>query len=103
MSGDVSVRVVWAACLRPQLEQWQQHARSAGWRLLAVEPQVQALQRAALCLRGDGSEHWADSPQDWQFDALPQRARVDVDWDRLQAGPLSKPLVACGAALGGLL
>lgn len=103
MPGDVPVRVVWAACQRQELEQWQQHARSAGWQLLSVEPQAQALERAVLCLRGDGSERWADSPQDWQFDSLPQRARLDVDWARLQAGPLIKPLVACGAALGGLL
>ena len=103
MVEDRPCRVVWAACQRQELEQWQQHARSAGWRLLAVEPQRQALERAALCLRGDGSERWADSPQDWQFDPAPQRAWHDVDWARLQAGPLYKPLVACGAALGGLL
>lgn len=101
--GAADVRIVWAACQRKELREWQQHARSAGWRLPAVETESQALRRAALCMRGDEGQHWADSPQDWQFAATPQRSPADVDWTRLQAGPLCKPLVACGAALGGLL
>lgn len=95
--------VRWAACLREDLQQWRGHARSAGWRLPMVEPGHQAAQRAALHLRGEAAGHGADSPQDWQFSRTPERAQADVDWPQLQAGPLWRPLVACGAALGLLL
>ena len=95
--------VTWAACLREDLQQWRGHARSAGWRLPMVEPGHQAAQRAALHLRGEAAGHGADSPQDWQFSRTPERAQTDVDWPQLQAGPLWRPLVACGAALGLLL
>jgi len=95
--------VRWAACLREDLQQWRGHARSAGWQLPVVEPSEQAAQRAALHLRGDSRGHWADSPQDWQFSPVPERALADVDWPQLQAGALWSPLVACGAALGVLL
>lgn len=94
--------VHWAACLREELTRWRQHARHAGWRLPVVEPEQQAAQRAAMCFRGDASQQWAQSPQDWQFDRQPQRAWTDVDWTRLQDSPMWKPLVACGAALGAL-
>lgn len=96
------LRVHWAACLREELQQWRQHARSAGWRLPVVEPERQAAQRAAMCLRGDTLQQWAESPQDWQFSRAAQRAWAEVDWPRLQDGPMWKPLVACGAALGAL-
>lgn len=92
--------VVWAACLREALDQWQQHVRGAGWRLAGVEPEQQAAQRAVVCLRGDMLQHWAQSPQDWQFDRTPQRAATDVDWLSLKGGALWMPLVACGAAMG---
>ena len=95
--------VRWAACLREDLQQWRGHARSAGWRLPMVEPGHQAAQRAALHLRGEAAGHGADSPQDWQFSRTPERALTDVDWPQLQTGPLWRPLVACGAALGLLL
>ena len=98
-----SARVQWAACLREEMTQWQHHARSAGWRLPVVEPAQQAARRAATCLCGDARQHWAQSPQDWRFDKLPQRDLAEVDWSELQSGPLWKPLVACGAALGALL
>lgn len=93
----------WAACLLEDLQQWRGHARNAGWRLPVVEPGQQAGQRAALHLRGEAAGHGADSPQDWQFSRTPERAQADVDWPQLQAGPLWRPLVACGAALGVLL
>ncbi len=93
----------WAACLREDLQQWRGHARNAGWRLPVVEPGQQAGQRAALHLRGEAAGHGADSPQDWQFGRTPERVLADVDWSQLQAGPLWRPLVACGAALGVLL
>ena len=95
-------RVHWAACLREELQQWRQHARSAGWQLPVVEPEGQAAQRAAMCLRGETLQQWAESPQDWQFSRAPQRTWTEVDWPRLQEGPMWKPLVACGAALGAL-
>lgn len=100
--GDAPVQVQWAACLREELAQWRQHARSSGWRLPAVEPEHQAAQRAAMCLRGDVLQHWAQSPRDWQFSRTPVRSLDEVDWSRLQGSVLWKPLVACGAALGGL-
>lgn len=96
------LQVHWAACLREELLQWRQHARTAGWRLPAVEPERQAAQRAALCLRGDTLQNWAESPQDWQFSRTTQRTPDEVDWPQLQAGPMWRPLVACGAALGAL-
>lgn len=99
----VASQVHWAACQREDLQQWQGHARSAGWRLPVVEPGGQAARRAALHLRGDSDGHWADSPQDWQFSRTPERVLADVDWSSLQAGPSWPPLVACGAALGVLL
>jgi Tfp pilus assembly PilM family ATPase len=100
--AEQGLRVHWAACLREELQQWRQHARSAGWRLPVVEPEHQAAQRAAVCLGAQTLQHWADSPQDWQFSRTPVRDASEVDWPRLQAGPMWKPLVACGAALGAL-
>lgn len=100
--GPEGASVHWAACLSEELRRWRQHARNAGWRLPVVEPEQQAAQRAAMCLSGDALEQWAQSPQDWQFAREPQRAWTDVDWTRLQDGPMWKPLVACGAALGAL-
>lgn len=97
------LQVQWASCLREQLLQWQHHARRAGWRLPVVEPELQAAQRAAVCLRGDALQHWAQSPQDWQFARVPARDLAEVDWPHLQSGPMWKSLVACGAALGALL
>lgn len=96
------IRVEWAACLREELLQWQAHARSAGWALPLVETELQAVQRAVMCLRGDAQTHWAQSPQDWQFERLAQGDRGAVDWLQLQSAPMWKPMVACGAALGAL-
>lgn len=96
------MQVEWAACLREELLQWQGHARSAGWRLPLVETELQAVQRAVMCLRGDAQTHWAQSPQDWQFARLAQRELGAVDWLQLQSAPMWKPMVACGAALGAL-
>ena len=101
--GQEVQQVHWAACLREELLQWQQHARSAGWRLPIVETGVQAAQRAAVHLRGDALQYWAESARDWQFGQTPERELAEVDWPRLQAGSMWKPLVACGAALGALL
>lgn len=95
-------RVEWAACLRDELQQWKAHARSAGWRLPVVEAELQAAQRAVMCLSGDTQAHWAQSPQDWQFGRLAQRDLAAVDWPQLQSAPMWKPMVACGAALGAL-
>jgi len=95
--------VHWAACLREDAQQWRRHARSAGWRLPMVEPSPQAAQRAGLHWRGDLGRQWAQSPQDWQFSRNPERGLADVDWQQLQSGPLWRPLVACGAALGVLV
>jgi len=95
-------RVEWASCLSEELLQWKAHARSAGWRLPVVEAELQAAQRAFVCLRGDTQEHWAQSPQDWQFGRHAQRELAAVDWPQLQSGPMWKPMVACGAALGAL-
>ena len=97
------MRVEWAACLREELQQWQRHARSAGWRLPVVETEHQAARRAALHLQGDTVQHWAESPQDWQFSRTPERAPDMLDWPNLQSSPMWQPLVACGAALGALL
>lgn len=97
-----ATRVEWAACLREELGQWHAHARSAGWRLPVVEAELQAAQRALVCLLGDTQAHWAQSPQDWQFGRLAQRDLPDVDWQQLQSAPMWKPMVACGAALGAL-
>lgn len=100
-AGEQQVR--WAACLREELQQWQQHARSAGWRLPVVETEHQAARRAALHLHGDTVQHWAQSPQDWQFSRTPERGPDELDWPHLQGSPMWQPLVACGAALGALL
>lgn len=94
--------VHWAACLRTELQRWQGHARSAGWRLPVVEPEHQAARRAAMCLRGEPLHQWAVSPQDWQFSRSAERDISEGDWKRLQASPIWGPLVACGAALGAL-
>lgn len=92
-------RVHWAACLQKDLRQWRGHARNAGWRLPAVEPDDQAAQRAVLHWRGNLDRQSADSPQDWQFSRAPERGMAEVDWPAWQSGPLWSPLVACGAAL----
>ena len=96
-------QVHWAACLQDELRRWQQHARHAGWRLPVVEPEQQAVRRAAMHLRGETWRHWAESPQDWQFSRTPERDLSESDWTALQHGPMWRPLVACGAALGVLL
>ncbi|MFM7025992.1 MAG: hypothetical protein ACKOWC_08055 [Limnohabitans sp.] len=96
-------QVCWAACLREELQQWRLDARKAGWRLPMVETEVQAAQRALMHLRGDTPQHRADSARDWQFSSTPQRQPDEVDWHRLQGGPMWKSLVACGAALGALV
>lgn len=96
-------QVHWAACLREEALQWQRHARRAGWRLPVVETDAQAAQRAAMHLRGDTPQHWAESARDWQFSRTPERQPSEVDWLPLKDGPLWKPLVACGAALEALL
>ncbi len=97
-----AVRVRWAACLLEELQRWQAHARSAGWRLPVVEPEAQAALRAATCLRGEQRQQWAVSPQDWHFSLTPLRPPSEVDWPELQDSPVWRPLVACGAALGAL-
>lgn len=96
-----SWRIHWAACLRSELEQWQRHALSAGWRLPVVEPEQQAARRAAMCLREDPTL-WAGSPQDWQFSRTPERELSLAQWQHLLVSPMWGPLVACGAALGAL-
>lgn len=95
-------QVHWAACLLQERQQWQAHARRAGWRLPAVEPVSQAVQRAATHLRTETMGH-AASARDWQFDPAPQRSPSDVDMQHWRDSPLWRPLAACGAALGALL
>ena len=102
-SGEGGVQVHWAACLRSELQQWQRHARMAGWRLPVVETEHQAARRAAMHLSGDLQHHWANSPQDWHFERSPQRDLDAAAWTQLQASIVWGPLVACGAALGALL
>ena len=97
------VQVHWAACLRSELQQWQRHARKAGWRLPVVETEHQAARRAATHLSGELQHHWANSPQDWHFEHMPQRELAEPAWTQLQASAMWGPLVACGAALGALL
>lgn len=92
--------VHWAACRRQDLQHWLGHARRAGWRLPVVEPEHQAAYRAASCLRGDALAHWAQSPQDWQFERAPVRSLDESAWQAVRASPQWGPLVACGAALG---
>lgn len=98
----VGTQVQWAACLREDLLRWQQQARSAGWRLPVVETENQAAERAAVCLRGDIQQLWAESAQDWQFSRTPERDPDALEWPLLREGGVWKPLVACGAALGAL-
>jgi Tfp pilus assembly PilM family ATPase len=93
----------WAACLREELHQWQAHARHAGWRLPLVEPADQSVARAASHWRGDRLHHWTTSPQDWQFDAAPQRQLLTEDWVQLRASPMWAALACCGAALGAMV
>ena len=100
--GEAGLQVHWAAGLLEPLQDWQRHVRNAGWRLPLVEPEMQAALRAATCLSEDTLRHWAVSPQDWQFSLAPQRPGAELPWPRLQASPLWRPLVACGAALGAL-
>ncbi len=100
--GEAGLQVHWAAGLLEPLQDWQRHVRNAGWRLPLVEPEMQAALRAATCLSEDTLRHWAVSPQDWQFSLAPQRTGAELPWSRLQASPLWRPLVACGAALGAL-
>lgn len=99
--SDVSM-VPWAACLREDLQHWQDQARRAGWRLPVVEPEHQAAKRAAECLRGEAQLHWVQSPQDWQFERRPVRVLDPAEWQQLRASAQWGALVACGAALGAL-
>lgn len=97
------LRVHWAACLSSELQHWQGHARSAGWRLPVVEPEQQAARRAAMHLRAEHWQQWATSAKDWQFSLAQQREVSEQEFGQLQSLPLWGPLVACGAALGALL
>lgn len=92
--------VHWAACLRQDLQRWQDQAQRAGWRLPVVEPEQQSARRAALCLHGDVRALAAQSPQDWLFDLQARRTLGDAQWQALQSAPQWGALVACGAALG---
>ena len=89
--------------LRTELEHWQGHARSAGWRLPVVEPEHQAARRAAMALLAEHWQQWATSAQDWQFGLTPQREMSEQDCEQLRASVMWGPLVACGAALGALV
>lgn len=95
-------RVEWAACLREDVQRWQQAARTAGWRLTLLETASQAAQRAMRHLQGDLQQHWALSPRDWLFQRQPQRPPEQLEGTAWQTETVWKSLVACGAALGTL-
>ena len=100
-------RVHWLACLRSEVHAWQRHTRAAGWRLLAIEHQEQAAQRAALCLHGGVQNLLAQAHQDWQFSGTEQgHAAADAGMlevlASLQGSPAWAWLSACGAGLRAL-
>lgn len=100
-------QVHWLACLRSEVQAWQRHTRSAGWRLPAIEHQPQAVQRALRCMRGDVHKLLAQAHQDWQFsDPHANHGTVDAmaedTWVDLQGLPAWAWLSACGAGLKAL-
>jgi hypothetical protein len=60
-------RVHWMGCAQARLAAFKSCTRAAGWRLAAVESELQAAQRGARALRGGVASLLTQAPQDWQF------------------------------------
>ena len=114
-------RVHWIGCSQARMSEFKSCARAAGWRLAAVESEIQAAQRGVRALQGGVASLLTQSPQDWQFrlsppigsinDATPPHSEVNVDADadadveieqaiqRVMATAAGPRLVASGLAL----
>lgn len=110
-------RVHWMGCAQARMADFKSCTRAAGWRLAAVESELQAAQRGARALRGGVASLLTQAPQDWQFrlDALagqanlPEReadpaspdseAAIDEAIRQVMPTPGGPRLVAAGLAL----
>lgn len=110
-------RVHWMGCAQARMADFKSCTRAAGWRLAAVESELQAAQRGARALRGGVASLWTQAPQDWQFrlDKLGgptarsehEAAQASVDSEaaiaealhQVMATPGGPRLVAAGLAL----
>ena len=98
--GPSGWRWQWAACARADLRQLRRACRRLRLRLWAVEPPMQAAERAWVHLVEGAEALWSIPPAEWHFAPQPQR--------QLTASPVpdvasALPLVACGLALAPLL
>lgn len=110
-------RVHWLGCAQARMAAFKNCTRAAGWRLAAVEPQLQAAQRGARALRGGVASLLTQAPQDWQFrldalDGLPplpepeqgpsladSDAAIEEALQQVMSTPGGPRLVAAGLAL----
>ena len=110
-------RVHWMGCAQARMAAFKSCTRAAGWRLAAVESELQAAHRGARALRGGVASLMTQAPQDWQFrldapgegPALsePTQDRVLADSDaaieeavrQVMSTPGGPRLVAAGLAL----
>lgn len=117
LSDGLVRRVHWMGCAQASMVAFKSCTRAAGWRLAAVESELQAAQRGARALRGGVTSLLTQAPQDWQFqldaqDALPQlpeqtHGHVQADSDaaivdalhEVMTTPGGPRLVAAGLAL----
>ena len=60
-------RVHWVGCAQAQMTAFKNCTRAAGWRLAAVELELQAAQRGVRALQGGSVSLLTQAPQDWQF------------------------------------
>lgn len=117
MTDGLVQRVHWMGCAQARMAAFKSCTRAAGWRLAAVESELQAAHRGARALRGGVASLLTQAPQDWQFrlDALgavppwpePAQAPLLADSDaaiaealrQLMPTPGGPRLVAAGLAL----
>jgi Tfp pilus assembly PilM family ATPase len=110
-------RVHWMGCSQARMSEFKSCTRAAGWRLAAVESEIQAAQRGVRALQGGVASLLTQSPQDWQFrlspqmgsidDGMPKNSDVNLDPDadieqavqRVLATSAGPRLVASGLAL----
>jgi len=107
-------RVHWVGCARAQMGVFKNGIRAAGWRLAAVETELEAAQRGVRALKGGSDSLLTQAPQDWQFHLDRVSVSAPADWapprkesdetmaqalEQFMRTPGSARLVAAGLAL----
>ena len=110
-------RVQWIGCSQARMSELKSCIRAAGWRLAAVESEIQAAHRGVRALQGGVASLLTQSPQDWQFRlstpigginvGTPTQSAMNIDADadieqaiqQVMATSAGPRLVASGLAL----